>query len=92
MTFGTIFTLFQATFCAIFTLFQATLHCKGTTFFSFLQDIAQKNRHVRYNLRNTQKSGTRYECHFFRDIGRFAIGRRTAYRTRHCAIGIKRLQ
>ena len=31
MTFGAIFTLFQATFCAIFTLFQATLRCKGTT-------------------------------------------------------------
>jgi hypothetical protein len=44
-TFCIFITLFQATFYAIFALFQATLRCKGTTFFSFLQGIAQKNRH-----------------------------------------------
>jgi hypothetical protein len=45
-TFCIFITLFQTTFYAIFTLFQATSRCKGTTFFSFLQDIAQKNRHL----------------------------------------------
>jgi len=46
MTFCIFITLSQTTFYAIFTLFQATLRCKGTTFFSFLQNIAQKNRHL----------------------------------------------
>ena len=38
MTFGSIFTLFQATFYAVFTLFQATFRCKGTKKNVYMQE------------------------------------------------------